>query len=222
MRCPCLAGHTGRLLKALLGTSILFLLAHFVFQICLYTLPILDQLLGPSCEYRVPGQPATGVPTPALALLRLCSPRLPPLPAAPWGWAPKVVTRGCGDPILLGAGGLLRLCGVSATCPAAGACCAMPGCPLSGCCAGHRPRPGPPWMWDVLPMGKPPALGGLGVRQTQRLPASPQAAPGRSLPGTSGSPGKATPAVWGWGLAVARGGTPQPSPAPLSPPPGWT
>ncbi|XP_064884842.1 piezo-type mechanosensitive ion channel component 1 isoform X1 [Columba livia] len=43
-------GHTGRLLKALLGTSILFLLAHFVFQICLYTLPILDQLLGPSCS----------------------------------------------------------------------------------------------------------------------------------------------------------------------------
>ncbi|XP_009475763.1 PREDICTED: piezo-type mechanosensitive ion channel component 1 [Nipponia nippon] len=48
---PCSAGgHTGRLLKALLGTSILFLLAHFVFQICLYTLPILDQLLGPSCS----------------------------------------------------------------------------------------------------------------------------------------------------------------------------
>ncbi|NWZ55914.1 PIEZ1 protein, partial [Haliaeetus albicilla] len=43
-------GHTSRLLKALLGTSILFLLAHFVFQICLYTLPILDQLLGPSCD----------------------------------------------------------------------------------------------------------------------------------------------------------------------------
>ncbi|XP_075571208.1 piezo-type mechanosensitive ion channel component 1 [Pelecanus crispus] len=48
---PCSAGgHTGRLLKALLGTSILFLLAHFVFQICLYTLPVLDQLLGPSCS----------------------------------------------------------------------------------------------------------------------------------------------------------------------------
>ncbi|KAM6253151.1 LOW QUALITY PROTEIN: piezo-type mechanosensitive ion channel component 1, partial [Porphyrio hochstetteri] len=44
------AGHAGRLLKALLGTSILFLLAHFVFQICLYTLPVLDQLLGPSCS----------------------------------------------------------------------------------------------------------------------------------------------------------------------------
>ncbi|KAM6117865.1 LOW QUALITY PROTEIN: piezo-type mechanosensitive ion channel component 1 [Pterocles gutturalis] len=44
------AGHTGRLLKALLGTSILFLLAHLVFQICLHTLPVLDQLLGPSCD----------------------------------------------------------------------------------------------------------------------------------------------------------------------------
>ncbi|XP_021264227.1 piezo-type mechanosensitive ion channel component 1 isoform X2 [Numida meleagris] len=45
-----ISGHAGRLLKALLGTSLLFLLAHFVFQICLYTLPTLDQLLGPSCS----------------------------------------------------------------------------------------------------------------------------------------------------------------------------
>ncbi|XP_064016182.1 piezo-type mechanosensitive ion channel component 1 isoform X2 [Pogoniulus pusillus] len=43
-------GHSSRLLKALLATSILFLIAHFVFQICLYTLPVLDQLLGPSCS----------------------------------------------------------------------------------------------------------------------------------------------------------------------------
>ncbi|XP_032925871.1 piezo-type mechanosensitive ion channel component 1 [Catharus ustulatus] len=43
-------GHTTRILKALLGTSIIFLLAHLVFQICLYTLPVLDQLLGPSCS----------------------------------------------------------------------------------------------------------------------------------------------------------------------------
>ncbi|XP_056356457.1 piezo-type mechanosensitive ion channel component 1 isoform X1 [Oenanthe melanoleuca] len=43
-------GHTTRILKALLGTSIIFLLAHLVFQICLYTLPALDQLLGPSCS----------------------------------------------------------------------------------------------------------------------------------------------------------------------------
>uniref|UniRef100_A0A8D0GSC4 Piezo type mechanosensitive ion channel component 1 (Er blood group) n=1 Tax=Sphenodon punctatus TaxID=8508 RepID=A0A8D0GSC4_SPHPU len=42
----CLAGHTGRLLRALLGTSILFLSSHLVFQICLYTVPGLDQLLG--------------------------------------------------------------------------------------------------------------------------------------------------------------------------------
>ncbi|XP_050834889.1 piezo-type mechanosensitive ion channel component 1 isoform X2 [Serinus canaria] len=43
-------GHSSRILKALLGISILFLLAHLVFQICLYTLPTLDQLLGPSCS----------------------------------------------------------------------------------------------------------------------------------------------------------------------------
>ncbi|XP_069724466.1 piezo-type mechanosensitive ion channel component 1 [Phaenicophaeus curvirostris] len=48
-RCSA-GGHTVRLLKALLGTSILFLLGHLVFQICLYTLPVLDQLLGPSCS----------------------------------------------------------------------------------------------------------------------------------------------------------------------------
>uniref|UniRef100_A0A7M4EL53 Piezo type mechanosensitive ion channel component 1 (Er blood group) n=1 Tax=Crocodylus porosus TaxID=8502 RepID=A0A7M4EL53_CROPO len=47
----CLLGHTGRLLRALLGTSILFLLAHLVFQICLYTVPGLSQLLGHNCEY---------------------------------------------------------------------------------------------------------------------------------------------------------------------------
>uniref|UniRef100_A0A670YRQ8 Piezo type mechanosensitive ion channel component 1 (Er blood group) n=1 Tax=Pseudonaja textilis TaxID=8673 RepID=A0A670YRQ8_PSETE len=44
------AGHTGRLLRAILGTSILFLLAHLVFQICLYTVPGLDQLLGSNCS----------------------------------------------------------------------------------------------------------------------------------------------------------------------------
>ncbi|KAM9374073.1 piezo-type mechanosensitive ion channel component 1 [Phaethornis superciliosus] len=43
-------GHAGHLLKALLGTSILFLLAHLVFQICLHTLPGLEQLLEPSCD----------------------------------------------------------------------------------------------------------------------------------------------------------------------------
>uniref|UniRef100_A0A8C0GB29 Piezo type mechanosensitive ion channel component 1 (Er blood group) n=1 Tax=Chelonoidis abingdonii TaxID=106734 RepID=A0A8C0GB29_CHEAB len=43
-------GHTGRLLQALLGTSILFLTAHLVFQICLYTVPDLSQLLGQNCS----------------------------------------------------------------------------------------------------------------------------------------------------------------------------
>ncbi|KAL8195079.1 UNVERIFIED_CONTAM: Piezo-type mechanosensitive ion channel component 1, partial [Gekko kuhli] len=43
-------GHTGRLLRALLGTSILFLVAHLVFQVCLYTVPALDQLLGRNCS----------------------------------------------------------------------------------------------------------------------------------------------------------------------------
>ncbi|XP_028930668.1 piezo-type mechanosensitive ion channel component 1 isoform X3 [Ornithorhynchus anatinus] len=43
-------GHTGRLLRALLTISILFLVAHLIFQICLHTVPRLDQLLGPSCS----------------------------------------------------------------------------------------------------------------------------------------------------------------------------
>ncbi|KAJ6657195.1 hypothetical protein lerEdw1_002784 [Lerista edwardsae] len=43
-------GHTGRLLRALLATSILFLLAHLVFQICLHTVTGLDQLLGHNCS----------------------------------------------------------------------------------------------------------------------------------------------------------------------------
>ncbi|XP_007937421.2 piezo-type mechanosensitive ion channel component 1 [Orycteropus afer afer] len=43
-------GHTGRLLRALLCTSLLFLAAHLAFQICLHTVPRLDQLLGPSCS----------------------------------------------------------------------------------------------------------------------------------------------------------------------------
>lgn len=43
-------GHTGRLLRALLSFSVLFLIAHFTFQICLHTVPSLDQLLGSNCE----------------------------------------------------------------------------------------------------------------------------------------------------------------------------
>ncbi|KAM9192088.1 piezo-type mechanosensitive ion channel component 1 isoform 2-T2 [Dugong dugon] len=43
-------GHTVCLLRALLCTSLLFLAAHLAFQICLHTVPHLDQLLGPSCS----------------------------------------------------------------------------------------------------------------------------------------------------------------------------
>ncbi|XP_006531020.2 piezo-type mechanosensitive ion channel component 1 isoform X4 [Mus musculus] len=39
-------GHTGRLLRALLCLSLLFLVAHLAFQICLHTVPHLDQFLG--------------------------------------------------------------------------------------------------------------------------------------------------------------------------------
>nr|XP_045017795.1 piezo-type mechanosensitive ion channel component 1 isoform X2 [Jaculus jaculus] len=41
-------GHTGRLLRALLCLSCLFLVAHIAFQICLHTLPRLNQLLEQS------------------------------------------------------------------------------------------------------------------------------------------------------------------------------
>ncbi|XP_032012098.1 piezo-type mechanosensitive ion channel component 1 isoform X1 [Hylobates moloch] len=45
-----LRGHTGHLLRALLGLSLLFLVAHLALQICLHTVPHLDELLGPSCS----------------------------------------------------------------------------------------------------------------------------------------------------------------------------
>ncbi|KAJ7986063.1 hypothetical protein DPEC_G00346920 [Dallia pectoralis] len=45
-----LQGHTGRFIKALFGTSLLFLLAHVTFQICLYTIPDLDDALGHNCS----------------------------------------------------------------------------------------------------------------------------------------------------------------------------
>ncbi|KAG7468581.1 hypothetical protein MATL_G00144490 [Megalops atlanticus] len=45
-----LQGHTGRFIKALFGTSLLFLLAHVTFQICLYTIPGLDDDLGHNCS----------------------------------------------------------------------------------------------------------------------------------------------------------------------------
>uniref|UniRef100_H0XWC8 Piezo type mechanosensitive ion channel component 1 (Er blood group) n=1 Tax=Otolemur garnettii TaxID=30611 RepID=H0XWC8_OTOGA len=43
-------GHTGRLLRALLCLSLLFLVAQLTFQICLHTVPHLDQLLGSNCS----------------------------------------------------------------------------------------------------------------------------------------------------------------------------
>ncbi|XP_074057317.1 piezo-type mechanosensitive ion channel component 1 isoform X2 [Macrotis lagotis] len=43
-------GSTGHLLRALLCTSILFLIAHVAFQICLYTVPGLDEMLGTNCS----------------------------------------------------------------------------------------------------------------------------------------------------------------------------
>ncbi|XP_035273353.1 piezo-type mechanosensitive ion channel component 1 isoform X2 [Anguilla anguilla] len=45
-----LRGHTGRFTKALFVTSLLFLLAHVTFQICLYTVPGLDEELGSNCS----------------------------------------------------------------------------------------------------------------------------------------------------------------------------
>ncbi|KAJ7398927.1 Piezo-type mechanosensitive ion channel component 1 [Pitangus sulphuratus] len=44
------AGHAGCILKCLLAISSLFVLAHLVFQIGLYTIPALNQLLGPNCS----------------------------------------------------------------------------------------------------------------------------------------------------------------------------
>ncbi|KAG5269960.1 hypothetical protein AALO_G00187070 [Alosa alosa] len=45
-----LRGHTGRFIKALFCTSLLFLLGHVSFQICLHTLPELDDALGHNCS----------------------------------------------------------------------------------------------------------------------------------------------------------------------------
>ncbi|XP_072492429.1 piezo-type mechanosensitive ion channel component 1 isoform X2 [Notamacropus eugenii] len=44
-------GSTGHLLRALLCTSILFLVAHVAFQICLHTVPGLDERLGTNCSF---------------------------------------------------------------------------------------------------------------------------------------------------------------------------
>ncbi|TRY96182.1 hypothetical protein DNTS_026761, partial [Danionella cerebrum] len=52
-QCPdkhTLRGHTGRYIKALFSTSVIFILAHISFQICLYTIPNLDDALGHNCS----------------------------------------------------------------------------------------------------------------------------------------------------------------------------
>uniref|UniRef100_A0A671QYY7 Piezo-type mechanosensitive ion channel component 1-like n=1 Tax=Sinocyclocheilus anshuiensis TaxID=1608454 RepID=A0A671QYY7_9TELE len=45
-----ISGHTGHYIKALFSTSLIFLLAHVSFQICLYTIPSLDDELGHNCK----------------------------------------------------------------------------------------------------------------------------------------------------------------------------
>nr|XP_055072382.1 piezo-type mechanosensitive ion channel component 1 isoform X2 [Misgurnus anguillicaudatus] len=45
-----LRGHTGRYIKALFCTSLIFILGHISLQICLYTVPGLDDALGHNCS----------------------------------------------------------------------------------------------------------------------------------------------------------------------------
>ncbi|XP_696355.4 piezo-type mechanosensitive ion channel component 1 isoform X1 [Danio rerio] len=45
-----LRGHTGCYIKALFSTSLIFILGHVTFQICLYTIPSLDDALGHNCS----------------------------------------------------------------------------------------------------------------------------------------------------------------------------
>ncbi|KAI7813887.1 piezo-type mechanosensitive ion channel component 1 isoform X2 [Triplophysa rosa] len=45
-----LRGHTGHYIKALFCTSLIFVLAHVCLQICLYTVPGLDDALGHNCS----------------------------------------------------------------------------------------------------------------------------------------------------------------------------
>uniref|UniRef100_A0A3Q1IMX2 Uncharacterized protein n=1 Tax=Anabas testudineus TaxID=64144 RepID=A0A3Q1IMX2_ANATE len=46
----CLAGHTGRFIRALFCTSLLFVLAHICFQTVLYTYPPLSIAIGDNCS----------------------------------------------------------------------------------------------------------------------------------------------------------------------------
>ncbi|KAG8437596.1 hypothetical protein GDO86_008344 [Hymenochirus boettgeri] len=43
-------GHTGRLMKTLIATSMLFFCAHVTFQACLHTVPKLNDMLGYNCS----------------------------------------------------------------------------------------------------------------------------------------------------------------------------
>ncbi len=46
----CLAGHTGRFIRLVLCTSLLFVLSHICFQTVLYTYPPLNIALGDNCS----------------------------------------------------------------------------------------------------------------------------------------------------------------------------
>ena len=221
MGCPCLAGHTGRLLKALLGTSIIFLLAHFVFQICLYTLPVLDQLLGPSCEYGVPGQPAMGVPTPALALLHLCSPRLHPLPAVPRGWTPPQAgdapVHGSHPAGCWGAAVALRGPSIGSTrCHGQGACSAASALGTDPVLGARGRGAFSPRGSRLLRVGSEPARRGSAQLSTSLLPRRQHL--GGPCPAHRGH--QVRVARWrGAGGWQWQGGTLEPFPAPLSIPP---
>lgn len=138
------SGHPGRLLRTLLSLSLLFLVAHLVFQICLHTLPRLDQLLGSNCESlwagRGPGDGSVGLegrrghrhPSGTLGLLGEAGQliRLPCLPGfTQYGPAPECLATVCALPrpgasssgLASGAGqaepGLSRRPGLGAACP---------------------------------------------------------------------------------------------------------
>lgn len=46
----CLPGHTGRFIRAVFSTSLLFVLAHICFQTVLYTYPPLNIAIGDNCS----------------------------------------------------------------------------------------------------------------------------------------------------------------------------
>uniref|UniRef100_A0AAX7U938 Piezo-type mechanosensitive ion channel component n=1 Tax=Astatotilapia calliptera TaxID=8154 RepID=A0AAX7U938_ASTCA len=50
LSCLCLLGHTGRFIRAIFCTSLLFVLAHICFQTVLYTYPPLNTAIGDNCS----------------------------------------------------------------------------------------------------------------------------------------------------------------------------